>query len=110
MSPLRSDYEGLEKEECRGLKTYVSLLDAKSEQVMVTTIFPPRPLDVNNEEGFGFSVSKQALSEAWESEAGEYCDKLRVEITKPYMKSLLPCEEPSRYDLLLCYSPFFRHI
>ena len=39
------------KEECRGLKTYVSLLDAKSEQVMVTTIFPPRPLDVKNEEG-----------------------------------------------------------
>ena len=72
------------KEECRGLKTYVSLLDAKSEQVMVTTIFPPRPLDVKNEEGFGFSDSKQALSEAWESEAGgEDCDKFRVEITNP---------------------------
>ena len=72
------------KEECRGFRANVSLLDAKSEQVMVTTIFPPRPFDVKNEEGFGFSVSKQALSEAWESEAGrEDCDKFRAEITNP---------------------------
>ena len=62
----------------------MSLLDAKSEQVMVTTIFPPRPLDAKNKEGFDFSVSKQALSESRQSEAGgEDCDKFRVEITKP---------------------------
>ena len=81
-SPLRSDYEGFEGGvPCRGFRAKVSLLDAKSEQVMVTTIFPPRPLDAKNEEGFGF---KQALSEARQSEAGgEDCDKFRVEITKP---------------------------
>ena len=51
---------------------------------MASTIFPPRPLDAKNEEGFGFFVSKQAISEARQSEAGgEDCDKFRVEITKP---------------------------
>ena len=84
-SPLRSDCEGFEGGvPCRGFRAKVSLLDAKSDQVMATTIFPPRPLDAKNEEGFGFSVSKQALSEARQSEAGgEDCDKFRVEITKP---------------------------
>ena len=57
------------KEECRAV---------------ASTIFPPRPLDAKNEEGFDFSVSKQALSESRQSEAGgEDCDKFRVEITKP---------------------------
>ena len=84
-SPLRSDYEGFEGGvPCRGFRAKVSFLDVKSEQVVVTTIFPPRPLDAKNEEGFGFSVSKQALSEARQSEAGgEDCDKFRVESTKP---------------------------
>jgi len=45
------------------------------------------------------SVSKQALSEA----GGEDCDKFRVEITKPKMKSLLPCEEPSCSQDMFCY-------
>ena len=71
---------------------------------MASTIFPPRPLDAKNEEGFGFFVSKQAISEARQSEAGgEDCDKFRVEITKPYMKSLLPCEEPSCSQDMFCY-------
>ena len=57
------------KEECRAV---------------ASTIFPPRPLDAKNEEGFGFFVSKQAISEARQSEAGgEDCDKFRVEIAKP---------------------------
>jgi len=47
------------------------------------------------------SPSRHSLRQS-EAE-GDDCDKFRVDITKPYMKSLLPCEEPSCSQDMFCY-------
>jgi len=72
------------EEECRGYVAKVSVLDAESEQAMLTTSSSPRSLDTEYEIGFCLCAPKQALSKVWKYEAAKNLCliNVRVELNK----------------------------
>ena len=69
------------EEECRGYVAKVSVLDAESEQAMLTTSSSPRSLDAEYEIGFCLCAPKQALSEVWKYEAARNVYFIYVRVT-----------------------------